>query len=48
MRTEDNCKFTLNKTATRDWYLADEVDTRITELEQQLTEAKRDRNKFDC
>ena len=41
MRTDDNCKFKLHKTATRDWYEAEEVDARIAELEQQLAEAKR-------
>ena len=33
MRTDENSKFTLHKTMTQDWYNADEVDKRITELE---------------
>ena len=41
MRTDDNCKFKLHKTATRDWYEADMVDARIAELEQELAEARK-------
>lgn len=36
MRSDENCKFKLHKTETRDWYCAEEVDARITDLEQQL------------
>ena len=33
MRTSDNSKFGLYKTATDDWYNADEVDEYIAKLE---------------
>jgi hypothetical protein len=32
MRTDENSKFALHKTATRDWYAADEVDARLKAL----------------
>jgi hypothetical protein len=32
MRTDENSKFALHKTATRDWYAADEVDARLKSL----------------
>jgi len=33
VRTDENTQFKLHKTPTRDWYIADEVDQRIAELE---------------
>ena len=42
MRTEDNSAFTIYKTATRDWYGADEVDKRIAELELKIKNILRD------
>jgi predicted RNase H-like nuclease (RuvC/YqgF family) len=44
MRADDNCKFKLHKTATCDWYGADEVDARIAELEQELADSKKNIN----
>jgi len=31
MRTNENSAFTLHKTATRDWYLADDVDEQLAD-----------------
>ena len=38
IRTDENSKFTLHKTAIADWYSADEVDKLLTELVKQMCE----------
>lgn len=41
MRTNENSKFTLHKTATQDWYNADEVDKFIKSMIDDLAEIDR-------
>ena len=38
MRDKDNSKFTLHRTHTQDWYLADEVDVLLEDLLEAIAE----------
>ena len=41
MRIEEESRFTIHRTATRDWYCADEVDTLMHELVEKMREVEK-------